>query len=475
MSSYQVTLADLRRQRAELSATLTPAHYRIKRLDAQIQEVEAATERERSNIIKRIRIDYDAAVKRESQLQKDFDAQYRLLDSKAQKLIYYNILKREVETNNQLYQSTLQKGKEASVASAMRVNNAHVVDQARVPYSPVKPDLRMNLALGSLGGLFIGTAFVILRSRSDTSIHTPGTLSTRAELRELGVIPSAKTDPAVQSLTSRSASLLRGTVVRKGVAGRTLFGSDSESRTTMEALELVTWTRKRSMVAEAVRAAMTSILLSNQQGRTSVQVLLITSPSPQEGKSTIISNLGIALAEIGQRVLLIDGDMRLPRLHSIFDVPNTFGLSDVLNELKPLDSYGEDALVRKSHIPGLHILPAGPARASLSRLLYSPRMKDLTDRLRQTYDQVLIDTAPVLIVPDARILALAADAVVLVLRAHKTSTASALAANALFEEDGTPVLGTILNDWNPAVAGYGSYGSYGTYTRYYNDESRREE
>ena len=135
------------------------------------------------------------------------------------------------------------------------------------------------------------------------------------------------------------------------------------------------------------------------------KVLVVTSPSPREGKTTVISNLAIALAEINHRVLLIDADMRLPRLHTIFDLPNTFGLSDVLHARTPIGAYLDESLVRKASIPDLCLLPAGPARTNLSRLLYSTRMQELMNRFRQTFDTILIDTAPVLSVPDARILA----------------------------------------------------------------------
>src|SRR5690606_32471636 len=121
--------------------------------------------------------------------------------------------------------------------------------------------------------------------------------------------------------------------------------------------------------------------------------------------STITSNLAIALAEINQRVLLIDGDLRRPRVHDIFDVPNTFGLSDVLHERTPIDDYEEASLVRKTRIPDLAVLPAGPGRASVTPLLHSERMKSLIARFRDQFDIILIDAAPVLTVPDARVLA----------------------------------------------------------------------
>jgi capsular exopolysaccharide synthesis family protein len=464
METYQTKLADLRRQLVELTVTLTPENYKVKQLQAQIDELEALKDKERSNILKRMRIQYDAAQKRENELRKSFAAEAQTFSYQSQQLIYYNILKREVETNNTLYQTTMEKGKQASVAAAMSSNNARVIDAALVPRNPYKPNLPFNFALGALGGLVLGVGFVIIRSRSDVSIHNPGSLGPQIRVQELGVIPSAKADPEVLALTHRTRSALRGTVVKPAKPG-TLSALPEAPRVT-DSLEMVNFTRKHSMLAEAIRATMTSIMMAKQNG-VAPKILLVTSPSPHEGKSTVISNLAIALAEIGQRVLLIDGDMRLPRVHTIFDVANTFGLSDILNEAKPLNGEWNDGLVRKTGIPGLDVLPAGPARTNLSRLLHSPRMRELTDCAHQVYDFILIDSAPVLTVPDARVLAFSADAVILVVRAHKTSSASALAAVARFEEDGIPILGTILNDWNPKVAGNGHYGSYGAHNDYY--------
>jgi receptor protein-tyrosine kinase len=195
---------------------------------------------------------------------------------------------------------------------------------------------------------------------------------------------------------------------------------------------------------------------------------VITSPSPQEGKSTVISNLAIALAEVNHRVLLIDADMRLPRLHAIFDLPNTFGLSDVLHDRMPVQDYSDESLIKRTQIPDLYVLPAGPARTNLSRLLYSTRMKELITRFRDSFDTILIDSAPVLSVPDARLLARAADAVVLVVRAHRTHQEAAYAAVKCFEEDGRQILGTVLNDWDPKVSSYGrAYSQYNPYSGYH--------
>jgi len=462
MGSYQVKLAELKQQLAELSTTLTPEHYRVQRVQAQINELEAARERERTNIIKRIRIEYEAAQKRENQLLKNFDDQSKVITDDQEKLIQYNILKREVESNKALYQTTLLRGKEASIASAMRTNNAHIVDRARISRLPGAPNVPLNLALGSLGGLFCGAVFIIVRSRTDVRVHAPDALGAMLSIQQLGVIPSAKVDPEVRALARRSRSK-----IDKGGVAKMLF--KSETTNPSESLELVTWTRNRSILAEAFRATMTSILFAHENG-SPCQVLLITSPSPQEGKSTVLSNLGVALAEIGQRVLLIDGDTRLPRLHTIFDVPNTYGLGDILSERTPVGDYSDEMLTRTTAIPGLHVIPAGPARSQQLRLLYSTRMKELIQRARGSFDIILIDSPPVLSVPDARILSLAADAVILVVRAHKTPSGAATLAASRFQEDGRPIFGTILNDWNAKASGDPSYGEY--YSNYYSEYYR---
>jgi capsular exopolysaccharide synthesis family protein len=192
------------------------------------------------------------------------------------------------------------------------------------------------------------------------------------------------------------------------------------------------------------------------------RVILVTSPSPREGKSTIVTNLGVALAEIKQRVLVIDADLRRPRIHTIFNQANTWGLVDLLSDSTPCAQYSVDALGRQTHIPGLFTLPSGPVTVDGARLLYSPRMTELLERLRGEFDAVLIDTPPVLSVPDARILSRLVDAVLIVFRAGQTQREAANMALSMFEADGAPVLGTVLNDCQPQYGGYGQYG-YGSY------------
>jgi succinoglycan biosynthesis transport protein ExoP len=464
MANYQLQINDLRRQLAELSTTLTPDHYKVQRIQAMIKEVETARDRERKNIINRIRLEYTAAQRREEELAQNFKSQAGVVSGEGEKVVQYNILLRDVETNKKLYEQTLSQVKEASIASAMRSSSEHIVDGATVSLSPQSPSLLLNLGLGLMGGLLCGALFVVVRSSLDELIQVPGTLRVHLNMRELGVIPSAVIFP---ELRTKPRLLGSGESKKNGGKGSStdVLIPAGKSSLPPECLELVTWTRKTAVIAEAFRSVMTSILFSDEN-QSKPQVLVITSPTPQDGKTTVTTNLAIALAEINHRVLLIDADMRLPRLHSIFNLPNTFGLSDFLNERRAVDEYVDEELVRKTHIPNLYAMCAGPARSNPARRLYSTRMTELLERFRGGFDAVLIDSAPVLSVPDARILAHAADGVIVVIRAHRTHQESAVAALRCFEEDGRRVLGTILNDWNPKRSPYGPYGQYGVYSSY---------
>ncbi len=464
LRDYQAKLTDLRRQMAELSTSLTPLHPKVKRVQAQIAEVESAIGKARGNILVRMRSEFESAKRREQLIGAAYASQASLVADQGAKAVHYNILKREVETNRQLYEAMLQKVKEAGITSALRAGNIRVVDLARPPVAPYKPNFLVNSSLGLLAGVFGGVLFVLMRERADRSFRAPGDAPFYLNVPELGVIPS--TDSQVRQYLSAETKSRRkkAKILTLGDAangnGKALNGRASEpveSWGSSGRVEHATWQHKLSVVAESFRAVLTSILFSGQNGDRP-RVILLSSPGPSEGKTTVASNLAIALAEIHHRVLLIDTDMRRPRLHEIFDVPNTWGLSDLLREKNSIVECPLEGLVRETQVPGLYLLPSGPGPASISSLLYSARLQELLRRLRGEFDAVLIDTPPMLLLPDARVLGRLADAVVLVVRAGHTTRDSALAAKQRFAEDGIQVLGTILNYWNPAFSS-SSYGS----------------
>jgi len=177
-------------------------------------------------------------------------------------------------------------------------------------------------------------------------------------------------------------------------------------------------------------------------------MILVTSPGPAEGKTTVVQNLGIALAETGRRVLLVDADFRRPHLHREFSLPNEWGLIDLLLEDQPLSEYPPDRLGSFTGLPGLSILPNRITQNNVSKVLYSPRLRTILETLAKRYDMVLVDAPPLLSVADARVIAPLTDALILVLRCGVTNRESALEAYQRIQEDGLTLLGTVLTDYN---------------------------
>lgn len=420
LRDYQLKFTDLRRQLAELSTTLTPDHFRVKQVQAQITELESALESRRADIIQRIGNDFAAAQRREQLVMADYAAHARLVSDQSVKAIHYDILKRDLDSGRQLYDDVLQKVKEAQIGSALKTSNIRVIDAAEPPSHPTKPSLLANSALGLFFGTFAGIVFITVKRQSNRTIQDPGQGSMYLNLPELGVIPAAK-------------------------------GAQRLGR--------ITWELKPSMMAEAFRATLASIVFSATQDQER-KVLVITSPERAEGKSTVVSNLAIALAEIGKRVLVIDGDIRRPAIHTIFDLPNGPGLTDVLLDSKPIEKVDFGSIFRSTSVPHLFVLPSGEAGLAAANLLYSSRTDELLERCRREFDFILIDTPPMLQIPDARVLGRASDGVILVLRSWTTTRETAMMAAQRFMDDSTPVLGVILNSWDPTKTVNSPYGRY---------------
>ena len=481
LRGYQVRLTDLRRELAQINSIFTPSHYKFRGVRVQIEELEKAIETERSNVLDRIRNEYETVLRREKLLEQDYAAQTQLVSEQGGKAIQYNIYKREVETNRQIYDSLLQRVKEAAFAATMRASNIRVIDPAKPPRRAHKPNHAVNSALGLLGGIFLGIAFVFVSERADRTLRQPGESTNYLHVPELGVIPASVPDSLQRSKGGRKLaagkrrkSLPSSSILAEpGATGPN--GGEAARGGAPETVELTAWQQKPTLVAESFRAALTSILFTGQNG-SHPRLLVVTSPSPGEGKTTVVINLAICLAEINRKVLLIDADMRKPRVHKVFGVPNQWGLSDLLHGAGSLDQgVSLEDLAVKTQVPGLYVLPSGSPAHSIPNLLHSPRTSELLQRAREEFDSVLIDTPPMMQISDARVLGQMSDAVILVLRAGQTTRGTAKAAAARFLEDGTHLLGTILNSWDPKTNGYGYYDSYRYYDYYYSDREERQE
>lgn len=433
LRDYKIKLNDLRRQRAELTATLTPAHYKVRQIDEQILTMKDSLEKERMSILRRIKHEYDTARRREGLLTEASASQTKIVTEQANRTVHFNMLKHEVDTTRQLYELLLQRVKEAGVASAMRVGNILIVDPAKRPLAPYKPNFSMNAAIGLLTGMFAGLGLVLFRERSDLTFRSPGEASLYLKVPELGVIPAGG--------SSLMGKLLRvGQRSKAEAPNRVLL--DMEKK---ECLELAVQQEKPSPISESFRATLPSILF--RQDGLRPRVMVLTSAVPNEGKTTVASNLAIAIAEITGSVLLIDGDLRKPRLQNIFDVGNRCGLSDILTSLGPVDMPMIEKLVQPTSVPGLCFLPSGTAQQRVSSAFYSRNLPQFLRMARTRFDTILIDSPPVLLTPEARLLGRFADGVILVIRADQTTRGQALEARQRLAEDGIVVLGAILNNW----------------------------
>ena len=296
----------------------------------------------------------------------------------------------------------------------------------------------MNSAIGMMLGLFASMALIVVHERADRTVQKPGDLALWVNLIELGVIPGANKDHKMPLYS-----------VANGASSPTprMLSSDLDDK-----VELVTFQHKPSMVAEAFRSVLTSVLFQNENGRPP-QVLVFTSAQPAEGKTTIVSNLAISVAEIRRKTLIIDADMRRSRMHKIFGMDNENGLSDLLLEEINQDTLA--ACIKPSTIPNLDVITAGSATSSATNLLHSPNMVELLEICRKQYDMILIDTPPALQITDARVLGRLSDAVIFVARANSTTRDALSALNKRFSDDRIRVIGAILNigiPRNPVVA-----------------------
>lgn len=428
LQAYRAKLTDLQRERAELSATYQPENFKVARVQAQIEQVEAAIRNEVKDVRGRVSNDYQASVSREHQLGVEYGQQARVLADQSTKAVRYNILLREVESNRGLYDGMLQKVKDARIASAIRASNVRAIGKAEPPSAPYRPNVPLNLAVGLFLGVSVAVGSTLMRGRADLPVRAPGEMATLLNVPELGAIPRV----SKHSISGHVTPLLGG-------------GTDHDQ------VELITYEQKLSNVSESFRNTLASIVLPGPAS--APQVLVVTSAGAMEGKTTVACNLAIALAEIGRRVLLVDADMRSPRLQSVFNISNTWGLSDLLHDTSAVEDLPDSALVKTTQVQRLSVLPSGPPSKEFYRLMHSDATTALFRRLRRTYDHIIIDAPPLLYFADARVLGRRADGAVLVVRANQTARNTVTAAMQRLQSDGVPIIGAILNDWDPQVTG----------------------
>jgi polysaccharide biosynthesis transport protein len=437
------TLQDMQKKRADLAIQYSdavnqygPNYPKVQRLQAQMSEVDEQMARERKGIIAQLESEYRQAKQQEELLSHALDQQKLEVNAMSEKMIQYNILKREAEANKSLYDGLQTKLKEAQISSGLRSSNIRIVDPAMIPSTPTRPAKARNIALAFLVGLVGGIGLALLREYLDNTVKTPDDVENLARLPSLAVVPS---------FGDGSAEAKRNIFLRAATNGH-------EKR-----VELVAQHLPKSQMSEAFRALRTALLLS--QPDHPPQVILVTSALPREGKTTAAANLAVTLAQLGDKTVLVDADLRKPGVGRLLNLGNGkyAGLSSYLAGVSSLE------LVTVPHpaIPNLAAIPTGPLPPNPADLLSSNRLSDAITELRKNFKFIVIDSPPIMAATDAVILSVQTDGVLLVVRSGETPKEAFTRTRDLLTSVKCHLLGVVLNAVDSSAPDY--YYSY----RYY--------
>ncbi|HLW81510.1 MAG TPA: polysaccharide biosynthesis tyrosine autokinase [Candidatus Acidoferrales bacterium] len=450
-------LADLEQKQAQLAPSFKPGYPEMKAIQSQIKRTRQLLEQQRSEAERHVADEYFAAVHREDLVKKAFAQQETQANVAAQESVQYNILKREVDTNKQLYEGLLQRLKEAGVSAGLKASNVRVVDPAVPPAQPVSPRMALDLAFGLLLGLAGGAGLACVQERVDNTVKSPDDVAHFLHLPILGLIPRER--------ATGKRKVLRGPRFALSHHPRTNLRAAVDAEGQDGWIRIDGGTDGFSDLREAFRVLRTSILLSTA-GRPP-RSLAIVSAEANEGKTTVCCNLALSLAQLGKRVLVIDGDIRCPGVQDFFHISGSSGL---VNHLAGLGEWR--SLVQVSNAKGLDCLICGPEPPNPGELLSSERMEALIKDAMNDYNFVLVDAPPVLNITDGRILAAVAEGTVLVVKAGVTSRERAQRAESCMTAVGAHVIGAVLNDVNLRDAGYYHTGYYERRSRALNEREK---
>lgn len=399
-------LAKLRADYQQKRISMKPDHPELVDLQASIKALEADLKREGGVIVSALRSEYQAAAAREAELRGRVNRLTGSVLDLRGRSIQYNILQREVDTNRSLYDALLQRYKEIGVAGGVGSNQVSVVDRAELPGGPYKPNLPLNLAIGLAIGLIGGVGSAIAIEFVNDTIKTPDDVREKLHLASLGVIPRKQGQQAL-------AEELKD---------------------------------QGSPVSEAYFSLRTSLQFSTDAG--APKTLLITSTRAAEGKSSTTLALSQNFARLGNRVLLIDGDLRKPAFKTGSEP--TEGLSRLLTNRDDLSAH-----VLKTQYENLWLVPCGPLPPNPAELLASPRLKAILNDAAGQFDMVIVDGPPVLGLADAPLLGAACKGTLLVIEAGKTRTQAAMDAVNRLRASGSHIVGAALTKYRARVGSYG--------------------
>jgi capsular exopolysaccharide synthesis family protein len=424
---------------------------------ANLAEVQGRLQAEVQRLQESVRADYEAANRTEKLLNDSFTDQKVQMAKLQDNLTEFQILKRDAQTNEQLYQALLARVKEANIAGTMVPSNVAVIDPGRLPDKPYKPKTKRDLALAAVLGLTLGIGLAFLMEHLDDSIKSVEDLERATSLPSLGLVPMLSDNGRV-SLIRGNRSQLPG--IRRYLPRFQKVGGNTDDAS----MDLIVYKEPRCMVSEAIRHIYSSIMLSSS-GRPP-GTIMVTSPNPGDGKTTLASNLAQSYALNERQIVIIDCDLRKPKLHRIFQLDSQPGLTNYLTGSSVLEE-----IIRPTGIPNLKIITAGARPPNPANLLNSETFKDLLGELRDRFHHLIIDTPPVLGFADARFVSALVDGVLLVTRHNITHKSAGRLAHQLLNQ--AHLLGVVLNcvgQYGHPYGGYYYQYHYKYYSKYYDDQ-----
>jgi succinoglycan biosynthesis transport protein ExoP len=421
-------LIALQRQQSQVAEKFGARHPNRIKINDQVTNADSRLQAEIAKVLTSVRNEFAGARAAEEALDRTLELQKRDTVSRNGSDVEFVLLQRDAESNRQIWQSLQQRVNEFAVTRERRNSNVRIVDAAEVPKLALAENVRKNLRYGALGAFFLALCVAFCLEYFDSHVKTPEQIKTELGLPFLGLVPL---------------------VNAREVVGSPLVQADSAS--------------ERAGIppgfGEAFRKLRTNVRLSIPDERT--QPLLITSAGMGEGKTVVASNLATTLALSNQRVLLIDADLRRPRLHRVFELPQEPGLSNLL-----VGEVVASQVIQKTNVPGLLVLTSGTVPPNPSELLESKRFKDFLAQLGQHFDWVLIDSPPVLPVTDAMVLSQIVAGVVLVVSADATPLQAARTAVDQLDVARARILGAVLNRVDLEKRAY-------YYAQHYREEDER--
>lgn len=420
-------LTELRQKRTQLLLEYTEKYPEVKDVNEQIalleRQLNDVKNRATTVVTTNLETNYRQAFTREQALRADFERQRAETLTQNEASVNYRIIQQEIATNRELLDGLLQRSKENEVVVAGTPNNIHVVDYAPKPKSPVGPRRLQAVVIAMLFSIGLGVVVARYLDYLDDTIHTAEESEVTLRLPTLAVIPTIgslarrRFLPAIGALQKRNNGHIQEELLINNGDGR-------------------------SPLAESYRQLRTSVLLSSAGG--APKTLLVTSSIPSEGKTTTAVNTAMILEQNGADVLLIDGDMRRPRLHTIFNVENRTGLSTILaNRMSEVEML---SLIVQDTNSGLHILPSGPIPPNPAELLGSEQMRSLIAAVEGTFTHVIIDSPPIASFTDGVLISTLVDGVLLVVYGGKTARHIVRRSRQLLQDVGARIFGTVLNN-----------------------------